>query len=211
MSGEGRLHLQTQALTILLSAGVAAWMGQANSPGEIRSEQDPKNNRNVSGDEKDKSKDPDFSAITDKRHKRRLRWILAFNTKDAKDYAKQLQELGAILAVPEGKENRQFRVFRNLKELPVKGEIEDLTKVKMIFWVDDNEQSVKSLAKVLGLKEVPQFVIAFLPEELEDELYEKEKKFQNRKEEEIEQTKFKIIWRDEKYQIQVAEQKAKKP
>jgi hypothetical protein len=97
MSGENRLHLLTQTLTILLTAGAIAWMGQANSRGEIRYEQDSKGNRKLSGDERDKSKDPDLSAITDKRQKRQLRWILAFNTKDAKDYAKQLQELGAIL------------------------------------------------------------------------------------------------------------------
>ena len=59
------------------------------------------------------------------------------------------------------------------------------------------------LAKVLGFMEVPKLVIAFLPEKLEEELYEKEKKFQIHKEEEIEQTRFKIVWRGDKYQIQV--------
>jgi hypothetical protein len=211
MSSQGKLHFQTRTLAVLFTIGVVAWMVRANSQVEKGKEQDSKGTQNASGEKKDKSKNADLSSVTDKRQKRQLRWVLAFNTKDAKDYAKQLQEMGAILAVPEGKENRQFRVFRNLKELPIKGEIEDLTKVKMIFWIDDNEQSVKSLSKVLGFKEVPEFVIAFLPEKLEDELYEQEKKFQNRKEEEIEQTKFKIVWRGEKYQIQVAEQKLKKP
>jgi hypothetical protein len=194
-----------------LALGITGWFARADSCHEIGYHQDPDGNRNASGEQKDKSKRQDVSSITDKRKKRQLRWILAFNTKDAKDYAKQLQELGAILAVPEGKESGQFRVFRNLKELPVKGEIEDLTKVKMIFWVDDNEQSVKSLAKVLGFKEVPRLVIAFFSEKLEEELHEKEIKFQNRKEEEIEQTKFKIIRRNDRFQIEVGEQKLKGP
>jgi hypothetical protein len=198
-------------LAIWLVVGIIASMVPTILRGEICSEQSPNGNEKAPGGEKDISKKSDSSSITKKRQQRQLRWVLAFNTKDAKDYAKQLLELGAILAIPEGenKENRKFRVFRNLKDVPVKGEIEDLTKVRLIFWIDDEKKSVESLSKVLGLNKAPEFIIAFLPEKFEEELYEKEKKFQNRKEEEIDQTKFKIVWKDGKYEVQVAEQKLK--
>jgi hypothetical protein len=210
MSSQDGPLFQKRTLAVLLAIGIIVSMVPAIS-GEICPDQNPTGNGKAPGGEKDNSGSSDLSSVTKKRKQRQLRWALAFNTKDAKDYAKQLRDLGAILAVPENenKENRQFRVFRNLKDLPVNGEIEDLTKVRLIFWVDDDKKSVESLSKVLGLNKPPEFIIAFLPAKFEEELYEKEKKFQNRKEEEIDRTKFKIVWKDGKYEVQVAEQTLK--
>lgn len=102
------------------------------------------------------------------------RWNMVFDTRNGDDYRKQLESLGAILAIPE--KDGQYRVIRNLTP-PVKPEAEDLQKLQRIFWVDDNAQSVRNLATALQLPETPAHIVAFFPAELEQKLTELEKKF----------------------------------
>jgi hypothetical protein len=102
------------------------------------------------------------------------RWNMVFDTKNGDDYRKQLEALGAILAIPE--KDGQYRVIRNLTP-PVKPEAEDLQKLQRIFWVDDNAQSVRNLAGALKLPDVPAHIVAFFPVELEQKLTALEKKF----------------------------------
>src|SRR5262249_8966395 len=124
---------------------------------------------------------------------------------DGADYARQLDALGAILAVPE--EDGEYRVFRDLKKRPVEGKIEDLSKIDRIFWVDDRAMSVGPLGKALGLKADPARVIAFFPERFEKDLYEKELKFKNRKESENAETRFRIIRKGKDYSVVVESQR----
>src|SRR5205823_5263763 len=109
-----------------------------------------------------------------------LRWRLTFKTQDGDDYRKQLLALGAILAVPQG-ENRH-RVIRDLTKLPAGGKVEDLAGIGRIFWVDDRPESVRSLARALGLPNPPAYFVAFFPQELENKLSRRELAFKNRKE-----------------------------
>jgi hypothetical protein len=139
------------------------------------------------------------------RKKRLLRWSLLFDTKTGADYAKQLAALEAILAVPD-KEGK-YLVIRDLTQRPVKLEDEDLKKINRIFWIDDEEKSVGPLSQQLGLKEKPAHVVAFFPEKLEKELAEKELKFANKKVDDIQQTRFRVIRSGDKYAVVVIEQK----
>jgi hypothetical protein len=134
---------------------------------------------------------PDKLLPDNVRKQRMLRWTMVFDTKDGADYAKQLDALGAILAVPA--DDGKFLVIRDLKQRPVKPVEEDIKTIQRIFWVDDRTDSVAPLAKALQLKDTPRFIVAFFPEKLEKELLAKELKFQGKKVHEIEETRFRVV------------------
>jgi hypothetical protein len=125
------------------------------------------------------------------RIRRTLRWVMQFNTRDGKDYLRQMRELGAILAVPVPQGG--YLVIRDLSKVPAQGEKESLDSIQRIFWIDDKRESVQSLAQALGLPYHPPHMIAFFPESLEKELLEKELKFRNRKEGQIRATYFRVV------------------
>jgi hypothetical protein len=137
--------------------------------------------------------------------KRLVRWQMIFDTKDGEEYAKQLHALGAILAVKE--KNGKYRFFRDLTKRPIVGKTEDVTQVKHIFWVDSKPESVRSLAKALGLKPEPETVVVFFPEKLEKELLDKELAFAGKKEEAIQETTFKVVRKDDTYEVKVVSQR----
>jgi hypothetical protein len=135
---------------------------------------------------------------------RTLRWTLAFDTKDGDEYARQLEALGAILAVPD--KGNQYRIIHDLKQRPVKGELEDLSKLRRIFWMDDKPESIQRLAQALQLDPAPDHVIALFPEKVEQELLKKERAYRGLKEDDISETQFKIV---RNYAVEVASQQAK--
>ena len=143
------------------------------------------------------------------RQKRILRWTVVFDTQNGKDYLRQLQGLGALLAapLPEG----GWQLYADLKNPKAHKKVtsEDLGKINQIFWVDDRKSSVAALARALGIKEPPPHVVAFFPEKLEKELLQKERKYRGRKEDEIKDTKFKVIQRGGKYEVEVTGQTLK--
>jgi hypothetical protein len=163
------------------------------------------------GLESDKPKDEAQGPAENKtrREKRQLRWVLVFNTKDGNDYAKQLQALGAILAAPES--GSSYRLFRDLTKRPVKGQVEDLTNINRIYWIDDEKKSVEGLSKALGVHPAPAHFVAFFPESLEKELLQKELTFAGRKEEDIGETQFKVVHivvqKEDRYRVLVIKQK----
>jgi hypothetical protein len=124
------------------------------------------------------------------RQKRVLRWVMKFNTLNGNDYRKQLSGLGAILAFPQP--DGGYKVYRNLNQRPAKGEVEDLSTIKRIFWVDEKPDSIASLSQAMGLDPPDGSIIAFFPEELEAKLLKMELSFRGRKEDEIKETQFKI-------------------
>jgi hypothetical protein len=132
---------------------------------------------------------------------RTLRWTLAFDTRDGAEYARQLDALGAILAVPDKAD--QYRVIRDLKQRPARGEVEDLSKIQRIFWVDNKPESIRTLAKALQLRPVPDRIIALFPEKVEQELLKKELAYRGLKEADIRQTRFKVV---RTYAVEVASQ-----
>ncbi len=156
---------------------------------------------------------PGRGNIQTKREKRQLRWTMIFNTRDGGDYLRQLQALGAILAVP-GEDGR-YRVIEDLKRRPVELVEKDLGELNRIYWVDDRPQSVRSLAQALGMSFQPSHVAAFFPERLEKELLDKELAYMKRRhpgrtEDDIDGTRFQVLPRGNTYEPTVVDQTMKR-
>ncbi len=141
------------------------------------------------------------------RLRRMMRWNMDFNTRDGNDYARQLDGLGAILAVPDPKTPGEFLVIRNLKARPVKPVSEDVATLHQIFWRDKDPRSIVSLATALGLKKLPAEIVAFFPEELEARLLDMELKYRNVPEDDIRETRFEVRRIGAKYVPVVISQK----
>jgi RNA polymerase sigma factor (sigma-70 family) len=143
------------------------------------------------------------------RWKRTVRWQLNFSTDNGKDYAEQLAALGATVAIPDGDSDTRYRVFRDLAQRPAKGEVEDIVKNDRLFWIETSTKALTGLGKVLGWKDVPKHMVVFFPRYVEDDLLRKELAFANRKEEEIQETEFRIRRTATGYDVEVVGQKAK--
>lgn len=142
--------------------------------------------------------------ILTKREKRVLRWVMIFDTVDGNDYARQLDALGAILGVPES--GGQYRILRDLKSRPARGKIEDLNKIERIFWVDDKPDSVGPLAAALQLNPPPPHIVAFFPRKFEQDLLRLELSYRGLKEEDIQETRFRVIKVGNTYAPRVVDQ-----
>jgi hypothetical protein len=125
------------------------------------------------------------------RNERQNRWVMVFNTHDGNDYARQLQGLGAILAVPENGD--RYLVIRDLSKRPVQPKHEDVRELNRIYWKDDKANSVTSLSQALGIQPVPRYLVAFFPQKLEEKLREEEKKHYDGDEDTIQETHFDIV------------------
>jgi hypothetical protein len=146
-------------------------------------------------------------ATLNQREKRVLRWAMTFNTQNGVDYARQLGGLNAILALPEG---QQFRIIRDFSKRPALGEVEDISSINRIYWVDDKPQSVHSIAQALGWPEGTSYFVAFFPAELEERLLQlemdaakKQHPGKNVREDDIHETKFRVINAGGRYDVQV--------
>lgn len=137
------------------------------------------------------------------------RWVLTFETRNGSDYLRQLEGLGAILAIP--LEGDRYLVIRDLKQRPVRGNVENAADIQRIFWIDDKPESVRSLAGALRLEQVPARIVAFFPDQLEDELLRKELAFRNRREEEIRRTYFRLDRRGGRFEPVVVDQTYRSP
>jgi hypothetical protein len=126
-----------------------------------------------------------------KREQRQLRWTMMFNTHDGGDYVRQLQALKAILAIrgPDG----EYLVIDDLGTRPVVPKRRDIQEINRIYWIDDKPESVMSLSRALGLTPVPDHIVAFFPQELEQELLKKELRFRRLPEDKIGETQFKVM------------------
>jgi hypothetical protein len=134
----------------------------------------------------------DGSGKLSRREQRMLRWTMQFDTRSGMDYLRQLRGLGAILAIPKDRGGRDFWVIRDLTSRPPKLLDEDVSQIQRIFWIDDKPHSVASLVQALGLHQRPDRFVAFMPQELEEKLFEEELKYQKLSEEEIEETTFQV-------------------
>jgi len=139
---------------------------------------------------------------------RQLRWRILFDTQNGKDYADQLEALGAMLAIP-SEDQAKYDVIHDLSQRPVKPSVENLSKTQHIFWIDSDPHSVAPLSEALGLKQAPQAFVVFLPRYIEDELLRKELAYAKQKEEDIQETSFKFYRSKTGFQIKVASQSNK--
>jgi hypothetical protein len=124
---------------------------------------------------------------------RLLRWVMVFNIRQPEDYAHQLQDLKAILAIPIAGKDKEFLVIEDLSKRPAQPKAKDVTQIDRIYWRDDRPESVASLARVLGIAPAPAYFVAFFPEELEKKLLDRELAYaRGKREEMIEETRFEI-------------------
>jgi hypothetical protein len=138
-------------------------------------------------------------ATLSQREKRMLRWKMIFDTRSGQDYLNQLHKIDAILAIPVGQKANgeiHYKIIRDLKARPAKLLEENLDSLERIFWFDTRPDSVASLAQALGLRVPPPHIVAFIPKELEDQLFKLELSYKGRTEQQIEagnyETEFKI-------------------
>jgi hypothetical protein len=140
------------------------------------------------------------------REKRMLRWSMIFDTRSGQDYLNQLHSLGAILGIPVG-DGKSYKIVRELGKRPAPLLDEDISKIQRIFWIDDRPESVASIMQVIGYPMTPVHFVAFMPETLEQEMFELEKKYRGRSEDQIHETKFRAVRKsDGKYHPVVIEQ-----
>jgi RNA polymerase sigma factor (sigma-70 family) len=199
-------RLQQTGAALLLAAALAAavgfpcWAGAPVAPNEAQGaharDRQPMPARKTPG------------AMAPEQSRRMLRWRIVFDTHDGEDYARQLEALGAVLAVPTGEGNK-YAVIRDLGKRPVKPVAEDLSRVRHIFWLEEDPRSVGGLAKALGLKKAPGHVVVFLPKYVEDVLLRKELAHAGRKEENIEETTFRFERTKDGYKLRVSSQRAR--
>jgi hypothetical protein len=132
------------------------------------------------------------------REKRVMRWDLEFNPLKGRysgeDYVRDLQTLGAILAIQDPKHPDGYLVIRDLTKRPARPQPEDLSEIKRIFFVDRRPDSVGALATALQLRPMPDHIIAFFPEELEEKLLKLELAHaKGRSEDDIQSTRFHML------------------
>jgi hypothetical protein len=134
-----------------------------------------------------------------KREQRMLRWNLHFPTSNPQDYLRQLAGLGAILALPlDDSSSPQYKVVRDLLTRPAQLAEEDLSKIQRIFWIDDNPANVRDVLTELGVNVQARRFIAFMPVELENKLFEMERKHMEKRysrfdEDRIYETRFEVV------------------
>lgn len=124
------------------------------------------------------------------RAKRMQRWLLNFRFDNGQAYLGQLENLQAILIIPEG---NQFRVF-HLKDGVGKGSLEsaayrDKIRSSYISWTDANRESLRALSKALRLASTPKEIEAYFPVELELALAKRELEHKGLTEDDIERQK----------------------
>lgn len=135
---------------------------------------------------------------------RAARWILHFNTRNPNDYKAQLGGLGAEVAFPQ--QGNRYLYYSNLAGAP-RSETRDLSNERRLYWFDDNPQSYRSMAQLLGARSAP-FMVVFLPRPLEDKMLKLELAFKGaRSEDEIAQTEFEAVPRGGGYDVIVISQK----
>ncbi len=162
----------------------------------------------------EKSDPKDFPKIDKDRINRKNRWVMNFSTFDGKDYANQLKDLGAIIAVPITGDKMEYLLINDLADPKKRETVKDLTNLNRIWWTDDYERSVKELSKTLKIDPVPKLIIAFFPKDLEDQLSEMElnyaKKNGMKTVEDISETTFQVKrGKSKNYEPIVHEQKYK--
>jgi hypothetical protein len=141
------------------------------------------------------------------RERKMLRWVMVLETQNAADYVKQLHGLGAIIAVPNSR--NEYLVVEDLTARPAKLVAKDVAKLNRIYWFDENPNSVRGLLSELRIQQTSNLIVAFMPHELEDKLGEMELKHRGLREEEIFETKFKVYRSGVGYDVKVVSQSKK--
>ncbi len=131
------------------------------------------------------------------REKRMLRWHMRFTARTGPEYLAQLRALGAILAFPTAD---GYKIVRDLRP-GARANVEDISSIQRIYWIDDKPHSVGDILGALGLtmQPLPPKFIAFMPEKLEKQLFDMEKSYvtgtlrQRWDEDKLDETNFRAV------------------
>jgi hypothetical protein len=163
------------------------------------------------GKDKDEGPGPGGLGTPEEREERLGRWVMVFDTYSGDDYARQLDSLGAYLGIPhKDGEKVSYLIIRDLHARPATGKFEDLADIGRIHWTDAKRESIAPLCHALGIRPVPDHVLAFFPEELERKLLRVELQYKGLREDQIRETRFKIRKTADGHEPVVIEQTPKK-
>jgi hypothetical protein len=134
--------------------------------------------------------------------KRRRRWVLNFQVRDAVDHLNQFAALGAILAIPEPEGG--FRVFKNLRGRHPRGEhVDNLENIHRLGFADQEPGTARELGRELGMP-APPYLLAFFPKSAEEKMAALEQALYHRPEDEIQtKTYFQVVPRGLGYDIEI--------
>jgi hypothetical protein len=137
--------------------------------------------------------------------KRRRRWQLNFNTREAVDQLNQFAALGVILAVPE--QHGGFRVFSELRVRQPRGiHMDDLNQITGLGFACQEPETVSGIGRELGMP-TPAYLLVFIPKELEEKMSRMEEAYWGVKEDQIRwKMYFKVVSRGTGYDVVVDEQ-----
>lgn len=137
---------------------------------------------------------------------RAARWVLIAQGPDIRSYLAQLDGLGAAFAVP-GSGDR-FRYFRNVASSNRTSEERDLGGENRIFWSFEKPSMIREFCQYVGISGADMLVI-FLPVEVEQRMAELERSYKGLSEDQIAQTRFRVVPKDGRYDVAVAGQTPK--
>jgi hypothetical protein len=146
----------------------------------------------------------DGTGRTNRRGRRQMRWELFWGNLDAHVYLQQTEAAGMWPVVVDRNGN-PMRVI-DYRQRPAKLELIDVKASKRNWFTDDKADSCANIASELGLDYVPAVVLFFYPIEFEEALLKKELAYAGRKEEDIQQTQFRIGFSGGKPTITVIKQ-----
>ena len=84
-----------------------------------------------------------------------------------------------------------------------------MAEIGRIHWTDDKRESLAPLCAALGIRPVPDHVLAFFPADLERKLLRMELQYKGQREGQIKGTRFKVRKTAGGYESVVIDQKAK--
>lgn len=137
---------------------------------------------------------------------RAARWVLISQGSDIHSHIIQLDGLGAAFAVP-GRGDR-FVYFHNAASSNRTSEERDLGGENRIYWTFEKPSMVREFCQMVGIPNADMLVM-FLPVELEERMAEMERNYQGKGEEDVAQTRFRIVQRGGRYDVTVVGQTLK--
>jgi hypothetical protein len=157
---------------------------------------------------------PEELTVAAKREQRRTRWIVIVYFTNADDYIRHLGDLGLYLVFPEA--DKKYLLYEDLAKKPPTGRmgtIDDIKKWNRIYWQESNPDCRDAIGAALNMATVPKHFWIFVPEELEKELFAKEKEFKGLTEEQIMQRNLQTTFAVERVEkgFKVKVQKQERP
>jgi hypothetical protein len=145
------------------------------------------------------------------RVKRSFRWKINFDKATPKAYLEQLHGMGAILGIPDVKDQEVYHTVRDLEKRPAKVLEEDPMKLGLIPWFNNDPEWTAQLMKELGIDSKAKGFVVFLPIAMEEAFVKVEREFGGLKDKDIEETIFRLERDGDRLVPKVTEQKKKQP